>query len=148
MSALPAAALTSSSIATGTSRKCILSITAPANQDVEIETVSVSFDGQTAGNPKVLVQLEHDAKASTSGSGSSSVTPVARDYRLSSIQTAAAEGYSTAPTGGSIVAQELVHPQGGYTFREKFTVQRGKCFAVFCTVATSVGCRARISFEE
>jgi len=136
----------SGSVATGTSNKTILSITAPANQRLVIDRASISFAGVSPTADKILVQI---LRSATGGSGSSGVTvQKVNASDAESVQATAAKDYSGGPMSGTAIFEELVHPQSGYTAPEKIIVKGGETLAINVTAVAGVNCRARFNGEE
>lgn len=135
----------SGSVATGTSNKTILAITAPANQKVWIDRASISFDGNSPTASKILVQM---IRTASGGSGSSAATVQKRDADdAESVQSVGAKDFSS-PHSGTVVFEELVHPQSGYTAPEGLRLKGGETFCINVTAPAGVNCRARFNGEE
>lgn len=138
----------SGSVATGTSNKTILSLTAPANTALLLNTASISFDGVSPTAGKILVQL---LRTASGGSGSSSASPTKMNASDSeSIQATGAKDFASGAHSGTVVFEELVHPQGGYTapLPAGFKVKAGETICFNVTAPAGVNARARFVFEE
>lgn len=104
--------------------KTLVQIAAPANQAVAVLRAKVSFEGVTAGDKPVLIQL---LKQTTAGTGGlSTLTPklLLSPGGAPTIQTTALYGLwaTTEPTDGDILDELYVHPQSGY----EWVWQRGQ----------------------
>lgn len=104
--------------------KTLVQILAPSNQAVAITRAKVSFEGVTATDKPVLVQL---LKQTTAGTGGlSTYTPKLKNSPggAPTIQTSALYGLwaTTEPTDGDILDELYVHPQSGY----EWVWQRGQ----------------------
>lgn len=145
MAGINATLTTSAAISTGTSNKTILALTAPANTPVVVRRTSISFDGNSPTANKILVQV---LRTASGGSGSTSRSPTKINASDSeSPQASGAEGFSS-PHSGTVVFEELVHPQGGYTAPETIKIKAGETLAINVTAPAAVNCRARMVFEE
>jgi hypothetical protein len=145
MAGIKATLTTSAAITTGTTNKTILALTAPANTPLVVSKISISFDGNSPTASKILTQV---LRTASGGSGSAARTPIKIDASDSeSPQASGAEAFSTAHSG-SVVFEELIHPQGGYTAPEKIKIKAGETLAINVTAPAAVNCRARFIFEE
>lgn len=115
----------------------IIQLTAPANQRVIVDTIVVSFNGITAADPPILVQvlLQTDV-----GSGGTSVTPVKSEQSLSeTIQSTCVSGPTTEPTGTTVYHSEHIHEQGGVVLaipRRSIVIKGGERLGVRMTPGT------------
>lgn len=137
---------TSAAFSTGTgANKTILSLSAHAQVAAVVRRASISFDGNSPTANKILVQIlrgvtggTSTARLPTNVNASDSETP----------QATGAENYTVEPSGGTVVFEELVHPQGGYTAPESIKVKKGETLAIRVNAPAAVNCRARFVFEE
>lgn len=96
---------------TSSTAKTVLQILAAANRRVIVTGVVVSFDGVTAADAPIRVDL---VLQSDVGSGSSAVTPTKLEQSISeSLQSTAVRNCTSEPTGSTIYHSEYVHEQGG-----------------------------------
>jgi len=102
-----------SDIAVGTSTKTLVQIVAASNHGVELDEVSISFQGIVGTDLPILVEVLRQTTAGTM----SSLTPVkAPDDTDETLQVTAQHTATVEPTAGDILDSEYVHPQSGYTF--------------------------------
>lgn len=146
MAGIKATLTTSADVSTGTSNKTILALTAPANTPLVVSRASISFNGNSPTAAKILVQI---LRTASGGSGSSSRSPAKINASDSeSPQASGAENFASGPHSGTVVFEEYVHPQGGYTTPESIKIKAGETLAINTTAAAAVNCRARFVFEE
>lgn len=140
-----AALTTSADISTGTSAKTILQLTAPGSVRVAVTRASISFRGNSPTADKILVQLVRSA----SGGTSTNRNPVKMDASDSgSVATTGKENFSVEPTGGSVVFEDVIHPQGSVHVTEEIVVKEGETLGWVTTAPAAVNCRARFALEE
>lgn len=141
--------INSGQIATGTAAKTILQAVAAANQRVLVHEANIAFEGVTATDAPIQVDL---IQQSTAGSGSSPVTPVKEDLGDDeTLQTTAIKGCTSEPTTTSILRSTLVHPQGGskhWIFDPPVPVKGGTRLGIVVTAAVSIDCLADMRLEE
>lgn len=141
-------AVVSSDINTTTSRRCILTYTAPSGAGVKVKRASMSFNGTSPTGPKVKVEVVKGV----SGGTAVQVVPAGQKGRVDgtsgSMAGTASEDYSSNPTGGTQIFAEQVHPQAGYTSPEEFYLDPSETVALFATCATAVTANARFKLEE
>lgn len=139
-----------SALTTGTAAKTMQRITAPANQAVVVERVEVGFDGTSTTGPQVLVEIVKGVI--TGGSGTTTANPVKRDAAQDeTVQTTGVTGYTSEPSGGTVIYSQYVHPQGKHIVvldRAMGRVKGGDSFAVRCTVGTAVNYAGNIFATE
>jgi hypothetical protein len=137
---------TSGDISTGTAAKTILQITAPANTKIAVQKGNISFRGNSPTADKILVQL---VRSATGGSGATTRNPAKIDATDStSIQSTGKEGYTAEPSSGTVVYEDVIHPQGSLNLPEEIIVKPGETLAWVTNAPASVNCRARFKFEE
>lgn len=148
MAGVRCAAVTSE-IATGTSAKTLLQITAAGNHRVLIGELSISFKGTSNTAAPIRVRVLRQTTAGTM----TSLTPV----KLNSaddetIQTTAQHTATAEPTAGEVLLAEEVHPQTGYTWQAPFgrelVVPGGGRLGVEVSAGADVNAIARVIFEE
>ena len=101
----------------------VIQIAAPTNNTLAIVEMGVTFDGQTAGNPKVLVEILRYATPLTDAStGWTAVTEV--NVNGSDAATpqgvviqAAQNGTPADASSPVVIHREWVHPQSGMVWR-------------------------------
>lgn len=137
---------------TGTAKKTVVQVLAPANQKVLVHGLACSFEGITNTGVPILVEV---AFQSTAGSGGDALTLV-KDYAGDdeTLQTTALSNIdgSTQPTETSVWHREKVHPQGGWSwtapFGKEIQVKGGTRLGIAVTASAAVDCTASISCEE
>lgn len=137
---------TSAAFTTGSGvNKTILSLAAPANTALVVSRASISFDGNSPTANKILVQILRGVSGGTS-TARNPTNVNASDAETP--QSSGAENYSGEPSGGTVIFEELVHPQAGYTAPEKIKVKKGETLAFRVNAPAAVNCRARFLYEE
>jgi len=134
-------------IAFSTSTKTLAQIIAAANHRVRVERVRVSFKGTSAAEAPVLVKLAVQTDAGTMSSLTLAKANSADDETL---QTTAQHTATSEPTTTTVLASQLVHPQGSYDFvfppgRDLF-MPGGTRLGVLLDTPTQAG-TAGVSFE-
>lgn len=120
--------------------KTVLMLSAGSTVGVDVPRNSISFDGTSPTAGKVTVEL---VKGATGGTGSS-VTPQ-KVTGAGSVLLTARDNFSAEPSGGTIIATELVHPQSGYTMPELVDLDPSDTISIRCTAPASVNARARFA---
>ena len=143
------AVATKNEIATGTSVKTVLQITAAANHRTLVHEVSVAFQGSTISNAPVLVEVLRQTTAGTA----TSLTPVKENNNDDeTIQTTASHTATAEPTAGDILRSEYVHPMTGFTWQAQFgkalVVPGSGRLGIRVTAANDVDCAPTMRFEE
>lgn len=137
---------TSAAFSTGSgSAKTILQHASPANVATVVRRASISFDGNSPTANKILVQI---VRSATSGTGTSRAPTKVNASDAETLQSTGRENFSGEPTGGVVVFEELVHPQGGYTAPEQIKVRAGETLGFVVNAPAAVNCRARFVFDE
>lgn len=140
---------TKSGITTGTSLITLLQVVAAANHAVEIDEVSVSFNGTSNTATPVLVQVVRQTTAGTMSSLTGAKDPADWDETM---QTTFQHTASAEPTAGTVLMEEYVHPQQGYTWQAPFgrsiKLTGGTRLGVVVTAGASISATARVSGTE
>ena len=136
---------TSAALTTGTTTKTILQHASPASVATVVKRASISFDGNSPTANKILVQL---VRSATGGTGTSRSPAKVNASDSETIQSTGKENFSGEPSGGTVVFEELVHPQGGYTAPEEIKVKAGETLGFVVLAPAAVNCRARFIFDE
>lgn len=151
MAGLRCALTTEGEIAlTAATAKTILQVVAAANHRVSLCGFSVSFDGVTAANEPVNVELLVQSTAGTM----SAATPVRDgDPGSETLQTTAQKNATVEPTAGNILRRWLFHPQGGgmersFGYDERITIPGGTRLGLRCTAPQAVNVVGHMLFEE
>ncbi|WP_433234014.1 hypothetical protein [Actinomadura nitritigenes] len=148
-------AVTGGAIAlTGGTAKTVLGLKGHANFGLDLKKVRIGFDGVTATNVPVLVELGYCTWASNSpGTNSTSVTPAQIYGRATAVGATAGKNWTTEPTAITTVEEWLLTPAGGlvlYDFPLGDTpdsaVSEG--FVLRCNAPAGVNVRAGLQFER
>lgn len=131
-------------VATGTSLKTIMQIVAASNHRIVIPIISVSFEGISATDAPIDVQI---MRQSTAGTMSSLTLAKDNDADDETIQTTAQHTATAEPTAGDVLARKLVHPQGRADFGP-FVVKGGGRLGITTTAGVSVDCVVSALIEE
>lgn len=145
MSGLNISHTTSQAIATGSGvTKTILEYTAPTNTGARIRRARITFDGVAPTGPKVLVSFR---KGATTGTGTNRA-PLKVSGHTGSVQGTGKENFTVEPSGGSLVHQELAHPQNGCEMAREVVLNPGETFNVATNVSTGVNASVVLDVEE
>ncbi len=127
--------------------KTVVNIASPATARFRVTGVEVSFDGVTAGNTPVLVELVRQTNAGTV----TAVTPVPVDSAAPAALGTAGKNATVEPTGPTVIKSFRLSPNGGTAFvplvgADMITVPVSGFFGIRCTAAQNVNCNAEISY--
>jgi hypothetical protein len=127
-----------------------LQISAPANQRVAVQQVTVSFDGLVNTNAPVKVQI---MRQTTAGTATSTATIVRKDNDASTaIQTTVQDGFTVEPTYSDILWTCFVHPQTGIIYPlpipGEIVLAGGGRLGVVCIAAQAVDVLVSVEGEE
>lgn len=99
---------TKSAIATGTDAKTLVQIVSGANHAVTLHRLMVSFEGVTATDEPILIELVRQSDAGTM----SALTVVGMDDAdQDTFDTSAQHTASVEPTGTGVIFSTYLHPQ-------------------------------------
>jgi hypothetical protein len=143
MAALRARANTAQ-VATGTALKTIMQIVAASNHRIVIPLISVSFEGISATDAPIDVQI---MRQSTAGTMSALTLTKDNDSDDETLQTTAQHTATVEPTAGDVLARKLVHPQGRVDFGP-FIVKGGGRLGITTTAGVTVDCVVSALIEE
>ena len=151
MAGLPWAITTGGEVAlTAAATKTMLQSTAPANQRVQLNGFTVSFQGVSPTAEQIIVRIARQTTAGTM----TAVTPVKDDDSLpETIQSTAQKNATVEPTTTDVLREFYVHPQGGYerVFGPKeIMIKGGGRLGLIVITPTGVNpdCVATMSCEE
>jgi hypothetical protein len=136
---------------TAATAQTVIQITAPTNQDVELVEMSLSFNGSSSTAVPAVVNL---CRQTTTGTSSTTITPVLADSRLSTtIQTTAKTTFSAEPTTGDVLWRQFVPTYQGLIvkaedFLAPVIITHGTRLGVVVTAPAGCDCRATIRFRE
>lgn len=143
-------------LAAAATAKTILSVIAAAGDIITVTEIGIAFDGITASEKPILVELCRSTQAGA-GAGSSAVTPrQVRGNPNHTVNSTAAKGYTTEPTVLTPVREWLIDPNKGglilpFPMGREVESLDGDAVCIRCTIQTSgaaVNARAYIEFEE
>lgn len=130
--------------------KTVMAVTGVANKLVRLISFEVSFDGTTAGNEGVVVEL---CKNTQAGAGTNTDrTPIQIRGQTRTADGDIKENYTAEPTVLTPIKVYIIHPQTGIGVR--FDLGREPAtigatgFAIRCTAPNAVNCRASVEWEE
>lgn len=127
----------STKIATGTSRKCLIMMTAHASAGLQGIQPDISFYGNSPTAEKIQVELVKGA-----GGGTGTSLTAAKTKGAGSVLATGVGNYSSNPTSGTVLARVSVHPQSGYRFPDRIDLDPGETLAIFVTAAAGVDSEA------
>jgi hypothetical protein len=140
---------TVSGVSTGTSLKTILQIVAASNHAVMIDEISVSFQGTSNTASPILVKVARNTSAGTMSALTLAKDP---DDWGETMQTTAQHTATAEPTEGTVILEEYVHPQTGYTWQaphgKAIKIGGGDRLGISVTAGASVSCAVRCTGEE
>jgi hypothetical protein len=127
--------------------KTVVQITAPANQRIQIDGWSVSFDGVSGTAEPVVVELLRQTTAGTM----TGTTPVRKGVGSETIQTTSQKNATVEPTAGDVLRRYEVHPQTGAEWKfdpKEIEMAGGTRLGIRCTAPAGVNVVASIDAEE
>lgn len=132
-------------VATGTSTKTLLELSAPAGAGVRVKSFTCSFDGTSPTEAKPRVEL---LKGGTTGTGTSA-TPAKVSGHTGSITATGKSDNTVEPSGGTVIFRSRVHPQGGFIdFPVDILLNPGEMLALRTTATVSRNADVGFEFEE
>lgn len=134
--------------------KSILGVKSHANFGLDLKKFKVAFDGVTATNVPVLVELCYCTfGANSPGTNSTSVTPAQLYGRSITVGATAAKTWTTEPTTITVIGEFLLTPNGGLVLYDwplgdtpDSAVSEG--FVIRCTAPATVNVRASLEWER
>jgi hypothetical protein len=142
-----ATGLTAVALAAAT-EKCLIVLTAPAQQRLKLKSLGIYFDGISSTAVPVQIVI---ARASSAGT-STAATPARTGAGSETPQATAGVDASANPTKGDILEIMNCHPQGGYKnlhpFSDEVLVPGGGRVAVYAKAAAAVNLSATLVYEE
>lgn len=155
MSAVGYAVTTEGAVAlVAATAKTVLGVKAHANSGVQVKGFGVSFDGVTAADEPVLVELCYATFATNSpGTNSTSVTARQRYGRALTAGFTAAKGWTAEPTVLTVVKELQLSPNGG-TLEYQFPLGQepdsalAEGYVLRCTAPDAVNVRATFEVER
>lgn len=138
-------------LSAATAKTCALVI-APASFGIDWRSYEIAFDGVTAANVPVLVELV-SSTAATAGTPGSSPTPLQGYGRTITPGFTAGVNYSAEPTVLSVLDAYTISPNAGLVIRdwplnEGFDAAVSTCLGVRLTAPATVNARVTMKFER
>jgi hypothetical protein len=132
---------------TAATAKTVLQIATPATTRARVCEVVIGFDGVTAANTPVLVELLRQTTAGTS----TATTPAALDPGAPASLATAGRNHTAEPTAGTVIKSWRVTPVGGllvipFYGDEQPVVGVSSWMGLRCTAAQAVNVNAQITF--
>jgi len=135
---------TTAQVATGTALKTIMQIFAAANHRIRVPVISISFEGTSATDAPIQVDIY---RQTTAGTMTALTLVKDNDGDDETIQTTAQHTATVEPTKTDLLTSRLVHPQGRADFGP-FIVKGGGRIAIMVTSPNAVDCVASALIEE
>lgn len=134
--------------------KSILGVKAPSGNGIDLKKFKVGFNGTSASEAPVLIELCYATFATNSpGTNSTSVTPAQIYGRAITVGATAAKTWTTEPTVLTVLQEWLLTPNGGLVFYDfplgdtpDSAVSEG--FVIRCTAPAAANVRASLEFER
>jgi len=144
-------AVTGADVSCTTTGRTKISIINGAGAIVTLTEVGISFDGTTAGNEPVLIELQLSTEA-TAGT-STDLTPVQIYGPTRTAACDAKKDYSADATVLTTIKEWLVHPQSGLVIKEPLgrevqQITASDAIHLKVTAPNTVNCRAYLCWEE
>lgn len=138
---------------TAATAKTVLGVKAGSSFAVVLRRIGIYFDGVTAGNEPVTVELCYATFATNApGTNSTTVTPAQTGGRVLTHGFTAARTWTSEPTVLTVLDEMLIHPQMGFKEWEppgsEYDSALGEGFAIRCTAPQAVNVRASILHER
>lgn len=134
--------------------KSILGIRAGASFSIQLKAFGVAFDGVTASDVPVLVEICTATFATNApGTNSTTVTPAQKYGRLLTHGMTAARNWTAEPTVLAVIKSFLLTPNGGtlefqYPLGTEPDVPLNNGFVIRCTAPAAVNVRSNIDVER
>lgn len=133
--------------------KSVIGVKAHANSGLLLKQASIAFDGVTASNTPVVVELCYATFATNSpGTNSTSVTPAQQSGRVLTAGFTAGKGWTTEPTVLTVLEEHLVHPTAGMIYQiplsDEYDCALGEGFVMRVTAPQVVNCRATLKVSR
>jgi hypothetical protein len=142
-----ATGLTAVALAAAT-EKCLIVLSAPAQQRLKLKSLGVYFDGISSIAVPVQIVI---ARASSAGT-TTAATPARMGAGSETPQATAGIDASANPTKGDILEILNIHPQSGfkemYPLGDELLVPGGGRVAVYAKAAAIVNLAATLIYEE
>lgn len=136
---------TSADVSTGTSPKTILQITAPSGRPIAVQRITLGLRGNSPTADKVLVQV---IRSATGGTATNRNPAKIDNTDATTIVSSGKENFTAEPTGGTVIYENAIHPQGSLELTEEIKIAGGETLGIVTNAPAAVNARARIKFEE
>ena len=149
MAALQARLTLASTALTAATAKTVMQLTAPTNQRLKIQAISIFFDGtSTTGQP-----VQYRVLRQTTAGTMTTQPPVLIEPELTeTIQATGQVNATVEPTAGAVLEVGAVHPQTGltifYPFGQEIIVGGGGRVGIELNAPAGVNARGFIHYEE
>lgn len=132
---------------TAATAKTVLQIATPANLRARVTEISVGFDGVTASNPAVLVELVRQTTAGTA----TAQTPAPIDPAAPASLVSSLRNHTAEPGSGTVIKSWRLTPVGGllvipFYGDEQPVVGISSWLGIRCTASAVVNVNANINF--
>lgn len=137
-----------------TTAKSVLGAKAHANGAIDLQKLRLGFDGVTASNVPVLVELCAATFATNApGTNSTSVTPNLIYGRSTTVGWTAAKTWTAEPTVLTVIEELLITPNGGmypydWPLGTSIDTPLGEGLVLRCTAQNNVNIRASMVIER
>jgi len=132
--------------------KTVLQLIAAANHRVKIKRIEVTFQGISATEPQVLIDI---LRQSSAGTVSAATPRKWNDGDDESLSVTGGKNASAEPSAGDILKQVYAHPQFGASIEfpdeDPLIVKGGGRMGVRCTTGATpatLNCVVSVEFEE
>lgn len=131
--------------------KTVLSVIAASGAPIKLVELGIGFDGTSATDKPVLVELCASTEA---GAGTAtSQTPAQVGGPTRTVQASGKRNFTAEPTALTTLQRWRVHPQSGMVLqfplgREPQQVTGGRALVLRCTASASVNFAGYVTFEE
>lgn len=144
-------------LAAAATAKSIIGVQAPSSSGIDLKHASIGFDGVSASEKPILVELCYATFATNApGTNSTNLTERIKYGRQIAANAVAASGWTTEPTVLTVIEEKLITPNGGYWEwawplgdTPDSAVSEG--FVIRCTIPTggaAVNARATLTWER
>lgn len=132
-----------------TAAETLLQVVAASNKGLSIVRWGISFNGTSASDVPVKVDLVRVTSAGTS----SAFTPLKMDPSSDAALATARTSHTAEPTIGDVLERYLVTPYSGllvmqYAFDERIKVAANGRLGIRCTAGAAVNATAFLVFDE
>lgn len=130
---------------TATTAKTIIQLVAPSGAGVRVTRFHLDPSGASPTATKGTWEL---VKSATGGSGNSSRAPVKSHGHTGSVTATGQQGYTSDPSGGTVIDSGLVHEQGSINIPREILLNPSETLGLRVTMANSISVAGGFNFEE